>query len=190
MAAMLQRHWAILAQVAAWLMGLVATFLIEPPLLWPRQPGAGLWVHLCQILVAIMVGLFFLDGPKGRRRRNRWRALAIGAALCGVASFVAYQVLFPVWTCGYRHETVMVGTNLSVLGQEFLAANPGAPCRLLIGAALGVTTDLWPASELITRYLILCGVYSLAALSFSAAVMATVAYTRAATGARQESLPE
>jgi hypothetical protein len=174
----LQNQWVLLTQIAAWLAGLIGAFLIEPPLLWPRAEGTGLWLHLSQFLVAIMAGLFFIGSRSDGRRRKRWRRIAIGAVILGFALFVAYQVLLPNWTCAYRGETVMLGATLSDLGREFLASHQGATCDRLIGSALGVTTQLWPIHELITRNILLSTIYSLAMLSFSAATMSTIEYAR------------
>jgi hypothetical protein len=182
----LQQHWAVLAQIAAWLAGLVGAFLLAPPKLWPRAEDVGPWLHLSQFLIAIMVGLIFVR-PGGRpRNAGRWRWIAIAAVVAGLVLFVAYQVLRPSWTCSYLGETVIQGGTNSPAAQEFLAGHAGAPCWLLIAAALGKTTDLWPMSELITRYILLCAVYTFAMLSFSAAVMATITFVRGGASADGE----
>lgn len=174
----LQRHWGLLAQIAAWLAGLVGAFLIEPPLVWPRAEDPGLWLKLSQFLIAIMVGLFFVNSRKSARQPDRWRTIAIAAVSAGVTLFILYQILRLFGTCVYRGETVMVGASLSQFGQDFMATHAGAHCDRLIGAALGYSTDVWPRWELVAGYIALCLVYSLSMLLFSAAAMATIEYVR------------
>lgn len=176
--AQLQRHWGLPAQVAAWLAGLVGAFLIEPPFVWPRAEDPGLWLKLSQFLVAIMVGLYFLNSSRSGRQRERWRSIAIKGAGVGAALFIVYQILRLFFTCPYRGQTVMMGVSLSQFGQVYLSDHQGTQCDRLIGAALGNTIDLWPKWELVAGYILLCLIYTLSMLSFSAAAMSTIEYIR------------
>lgn len=177
-----KENWETPAKIAVWITTLVGLFLLPPPSLWHSTSAMAAtsspeqWLRLGQFLVAIVVGLFFLR-PGDGADRNRWRALAIGGAVLGVALFVAIQFLTPAWACGYIDEVVIKG---SVLSQDAAPwAKQGADCARLIGLAAGETNEVWPESELVQRFVMLAGLYTLTMLAFAVAALATIQFVRA-----------
>lgn len=178
-----KQHWGTLAKIAVWVTAMVGLFLLPPPRLWPSSSEIAMtsdptqWMRLSQFLVAVVVGLFFLRA-NNRIARSPWRVIAIGAAVLGVALFVAAQFLTPEWTCGYINEVVIRGTSLSEDAQQLLASGAKPDCSQLIGLAAGETRDVWSQQELVARYMILAGIYTVTMIAFAAAALATVEFIR------------
>lgn len=176
-----KQYWATPAKIAVWLTALVGLFLLPPPRLWHSTSELAMtsdpaqWLRLSQFLIAIVVGLFFLRRA-GAVSTVRWRAIALGAALVGVVLFVVIQFLTPAWTCGYINEVVIKGATYSDDARAWVAS--GADCTRLIGLASGATAEVWPERELVMRFIILAGLYTLTMLAFAVAALATIEFVR------------
>jgi hypothetical protein len=177
-----QRYWDVPVKAAAWLTGVVGMFLIKPPRLWHSTSGLAetgdpsQWLHLSQFALAVIVGLFFVRSPTAGTRR-RLRYFALGGLLTGIGLFIVIQFLTPSWTCGYLNEIVVIGETYTDLAREQLSSRPS--CARLIGLAHGETADLWASQEIVRRYVIIAGIYTLAMLAFSVSVLATIDHIRA-----------
>jgi hypothetical protein len=185
----LKGYWETPAKIAAWLIGLVSLFVIEPPRLWHSTSelvgtsNPGQWLHVAQFILAVLVGVFFLKSARPETRpRMRW--LALGALVLALAVFVVNQFLIAAWTCGYLDEVVVIGETYSELASAQL--NAAMTCTRLMGLAHGESSELWPANEILLRYTIIAGLYTVTMLSFAVAALATIDYVRAGQKAQGE----
>ena len=163
----LRRHWTRLAQIATWLVAVLATFLMAPPRRAPAVDDAS-WTRLAQFVLVIMLGLMI--GTLARRRNVHAvcrRASAV-LLLLGVAVFFINLRLGDQWPCDYDGRGPMVvGATLSTEALQFKQQNPGAGCSMLLQSFVGNTAQIWSANEIGTRYVTLISLYLANVLCFS-----------------------
>jgi len=172
-----KEHWGVVAKIAAWLTGVIGTFLITPPLL-SLDRGDSNMLYFAQFVLAIVVGLFFIV-PSSRVRGPQWRLISIVALVAGIGLFFAYVLFFARWTAMYEGVGRMViGETLSEVGKqiqtEFHTTSPGRTIWLVNGEV----EALWPQGERLTRYLALCGMYTAAMIALSVSAMSMIEFVR------------
>lgn len=168
-----RKSWALLAQAAVWLSGLIGTFLASPP---PSTTGGDtrVWLRFGQFLMAALVGLLFLAAQRWRLKKHltRWAGTAVLFLCLGSGAFFTYQYLSSGWTCIYDGNRVLVGGTYTAAGRAYVAANPGITCAELLRDAAGRTEAVWERSSVERRGLWLAGFYILCIPLFTVCVMA------------------
>ena len=165
-----QSKWKLAAKIAAWLTGLVATFIVSPPML-TTPDSTNFLLRFSQFVFAVLVGLYFL-GPSSVSRQ-RWRRISVGLLATGFALFVAYVWLTSLWSCQYDDVgKLVIGGQLSPEARAYVARQGQATCKQLLMAADGESDRVWSRDGLIFRYLLMSVTYTVAILSLSSAAMA------------------
>lgn len=167
----LRTHWSLLAKTAAWLIGVVATFVVSPPMLSAGDPTNFL-LRFSQFVFAILVGLYFFS--PGRVAVQRWRLVSLSLLAAGVALFFVYVLLTSFWSCQYDvvGKLVIGDDNAMTPAARRFFEGGATTCERLIMAASGSTELIWPRGDLITRYVVMSVAYTAAILCLSAAAMA------------------
>jgi hypothetical protein len=165
---------ASLLQLGAWLVALIALFVLKPPRLSPTDDGL-IFVHAVEFIAAIMLALVVVAiRRRGVRVRTLWLAAA-ASAVAAVIAFFGYVALTAVWTCSYDGRgPVVIGSTMLAGAARYAASLPGDGCETLIQDAVGNTARIWPQSELNTHHLILAGAFMATVLMFALAAMLAV----------------
>jgi hypothetical protein len=166
--------WVSLAQLAAWLFGIVSVFVIDPPELWSGAPNAR-FSAFARFFIAVISGLVLIACRRYRAASSLryWVLAVIVATTVGTLSLFSYYGLSANWTCWWA------GTSYTVIGSEYLPAAaaavsqhmPHASCSQIIQSTLGLTYQLWDQGEIIRRYLILVALFVAATTLLSVAVI-------------------
>jgi hypothetical protein len=172
----LRRLWTPIAKASAWLTALIATFVLAPPALSPTE-DQNLMLRLAQFVLAVLIGLFFLR-PAALSSRT-WRWLSIGFLAAGIGLFFGYDIARTAWSCTYDVTSRLVtgsDSSLSALALADRARYPGLPCERLLMDAGGHTEQLWPESQLLGRYIAMCGLYTTAIFGFAVAALSMIQF--------------
>lgn len=180
----MKSSWATLAQVAAWLCGIVSVFILSPPDLWAGAPGDGV-TWFARFLVALVAALLFAATRRwsGLQHIRRWVAAVAVAALVGGASLLSYNVLYAGWTCWW------IDKSWTVTGDPYLPAAQQqieqqhlthASCSEIIEASRGYTYQLWDEGQILRRYIILVTLFIASTTLLSAAVISVLQTLRCA----------
>ncbi|NBW06648.1 MAG: hypothetical protein EBR82_01310 [Caulobacteraceae bacterium] len=173
----LKEHWGVVAKIAACLAGIIGTFLITPPLLSVESTDASI-LYFAQFVLAILVGLFFVI-PSSKVRDSQWRWISLAGLVIGICLFFAYVQVSAQWTALYKDVGVtVIGGNLTDAGKVLQAETGAVLPGDLIFQASGDVDLLWPRSERLTRYLVICGLYTVAMISLSVSAMAMIEFVR------------
>jgi hypothetical protein len=156
------KSWRSLAQAAVWTCGVIAGFLLPPPVGTSEQQHK-IWLRLAQFVVAVLIGLVFVVALKWGRKRHAkyWWVTSFAFLVVSIVSFFIYQYLIDIWTCNYFAEKVVVGTTYTERGRNYVAGNPGIPCDSLLEDFLGRAEQIWERNMIDERRFILAGSYIL-----------------------------
>jgi hypothetical protein len=170
-----RKSWLILAQVAAWLGGVLGGFLLPPPV-GVSASEEKIWLRLGQFIIAVVLGLVFFAARKWNRRRHAlwWCGTALLFLALAVGAFFRYQQLTLAWTGLYVGEKVVVGSVHTPQGLAYTAKNPAISRDDLIFDFAGKTEDIWTRESINRRRLILAATYVSCLPLFAICVIAVV----------------
>ena len=167
--------WAVLAQGAVWVGGLVGGFLLPPPV--GISGGQDkIWLRFGQFFVAVLLGLVLFAALKWKQRKHagRWWVVAAVSLLLAVVAFFQYQRLLYVWTGEYDGQQLVVGSEYTSQGRAYVEKNPNLPLTTLLEDFLGRPEDIWTRRSINYRRLMLAGVYVSCLPLFTLSVIAIV----------------
>jgi len=179
--------WMQLAQFAVWICGVIGLFLVNPPELW-EGAGPDPSLRFAQFLAAILSGLVLIAAVKWHRRKHLklWIGVTVASTAIGAPLFFFYQFAHASWTCSYVQGKApkVVGIHLSAPAEKYMQETPGRSCDELVQAFTGKTQQIWPASEIMLRYIVLVLVFTAITLFFATAMIGLVQSIRTANNAR------
>jgi hypothetical protein len=161
-------------EVGTWLVAVILLFVVKPPRLTPADDGQ-IFVRAAEFVVAILLLLSIVAVRRSRISIRTIWLLALGCLLAAVAGLFGYTMLALNWTCEYDGRgPVVVGSTMLSAAQRYAVSlgNPG--CEVLIQDAAGDTASIWPRAELITRHLVLCGIFIATVILFALAAIFAV----------------
>jgi hypothetical protein len=173
--------WLLLAQSAVWVLGIVAGFLLPPPV--GTEAEGKVWVRFAQFVVTVIVGLVLLAALRWQRKKDTWRWAAVSASMLVLATgtFFGYQFSVAHWTARYDGNRVVVGAEQTALGREYQEQHPERTREEAVMDVAGAVTRLWTRESIDRRRLALAALYVLAMPLFTLCVIATVQAIRCAT---------
>ena len=163
--------WLGFIQVGIWLVTVLGTFVISPPLL--SAGGSSKMQGLTHFLVAGVTALVFIPLKRRSQKTDHsfWQRIAI-------FSFVSCCVLVFIYSWQYQQNTVHFYDEVLVKGQtmklealkqkEAVAKQLGLPEideETFVKARQGKTQYIWPQQELESRYYLLLLFYLLSAIT-------------------------
>jgi len=176
--AWLQRSWATLGQVVAWVGGVIGAFLAFHVVLDPRLPVEGNdEVAFVRFAGALASGLILLACNRWRlsRHTRRWVSASIALLVLSAALFFAYNDRVRQWTGVYAGLVVVAGDALTAEAQQFQAKlNRQVTNDQLLLDAAGQADLVWPRSGRVRHFEILAGLYGLAWISSAMCLICTL----------------
>lgn len=177
--ALIRKNWRYLLQIGAWLMAVLASFVLPPPLWDLRQHPV--WFRFSHFLVSALVGLMFIpmSAWSAKRHRRGWAIVSASALAVGVALFFGYQALRDSWTTAYAGGRIVVGETytgdaLAYKAKVFAEEKRVIPDDELVMDSAGKTETIWAVGELRRRALIIAGVYVATIVFFALGVITLV----------------
>ena len=162
--ALVRKHWRYLFQIGTWIMALLASFVLPPPL-WDFKQQS-IWVRFAHFLLSALVGLMFIPMSvwSSKRHRRGWVAFTVATLVAGGALFFGYQALRDNWTAAYAGKRIIIGETYTNEALEYRAKvyteeKRTIPDDELIMDSAGKTDTIWQVSELRRRAFVLAGVY-------------------------------
>jgi hypothetical protein len=140
----LGRRWPmLLASAGIGAAALVAAFLAQPAALAQSElPMGAIFAALASAAIAAAIII-----PLTARRRHSSRRIAVVAGaitlVLGVAAFAAGASIQRRCTLQYDGRAVLIGTELTPLGQDYRRANPELPIEELLRDASGAAETVW-----------------------------------------------
>lgn len=171
----LQRAWAPFAQSAAWLTGVLSTFVVAPPRLWVDATTGYKIGAFTQVALAIIAGaIFWLGAVKKGQSSRVWITVAALGFLCGTVLFFLYEYSMAEWTCQYSNTAIVRGRDYLPPAQEYLASHPGMTCAGLVMDHAGETNQIWPERQILNRHVLISVCFMALTISFSVGIMSLI----------------
>jgi len=172
-----KKNWGVLAQTAAWVLGIIGSFLLPPPV-GITQQSEKLWLRLAQFVIICVVGLMFIAARRWNRKEHirRWWISAALILVLAILSFFGYQKLLNKWTCKHYQQAKIVGSESSLTphGIEYFRDNPGASCEDALKEHAGKAEDVWTKASIDSRQITLAGIYILCVPLFTICIIAVL----------------
>ncbi len=165
------KSWVLLAQTAAWVVGVLAGFLVPPPV--GAAEESRVYVRFAQFVITVVIGLVLLAAMRWKSKKDSflWGAAAVIFLLLGSAMFFGYQLCAARWTAEYNNQRVVIGETYTAYGREYHEQNPNlSPANLIMHVA-GQVEKLWTRESLTQRRLLLAAMYVLAMPLFTVSIM-------------------
>jgi uncharacterized membrane protein YhaH (DUF805 family) len=175
-------NWAALAQASAWVMGIMSSFLLPPPVSVSKD-DEKIWLRLAQFVIAVLIGLLFVAARRWNKRRHvRWWATSAAVMfLLSILLFVFYQYLSLSLTCKYYSQTIVIGSSYTTQGANYAQKNPGISCEKLLKDFTGQAEDVW-TKESVTRNRVTLAVAYIGSIPFFVACIMGVVQALSITG--------
>jgi hypothetical protein len=172
--------WVLLAQAAVWVLGIVAGFLLPPPV--GAGTESGMWVRFAQFVVTVVVGLVLLAALRWQRKKDTWRwaLISVLALVLATGTFFGYQVCVAQWTVFSKGGQVVIGGELTEFGRTWRDEEPEKSLQEKVDDLAGQLTMVWTRESIEQRRLVLAGLYVLAMPLFTVCIIATVQAVRCA----------
>ncbi|MBI3851643.1 MAG: hypothetical protein HY298_15400 [Verrucomicrobia bacterium] len=164
----------MLAQTATWVLGVLAGFLLPPPIGTPQE--SQVWVRFAQFVITVLIGLLVLAALRWERKKDafRWGAISLLFLFLGTATFFGYQFFAARWTTTYNEQRVVIGDVYTAHGRGYHDENPNLPPADLIMDHKGEVEKIWTRESIAQRRLLLAAMYVLAMPLFTVCVMSIV----------------
>ncbi|MDQ3821344.1 MAG: hypothetical protein M3362_27195 [Acidobacteriota bacterium] len=172
----IKSRWAVLARGAGFL-GLVIGGFIKPPDVYDPASSFSTAKAFAIFIIAIFIGLSFYLSRKLSRRKDagKWAiSTVIFLALC-IASYLVSEYLKDKYTCKYANRAVIIGTEYTEHGKDYLSSNPGISCIDLLMDHEGKAYEVWKPETINTSRILLIAAYI---TSFQVAALCILSVTQ------------
>ena len=155
-----RKNWGILIQGAVWVIGIIGTFLVPPPV----GVSAGdekIWLRLGQFIIAVVLGLVFFAAQRWNQKTHArwWCLLSLLFLLVSIGAFFQYQKLTYSWTGNYVGKRLVLGSVFTREGAAYTQKNPTISCDDLLFDFAGKVDDIWTRDSINHRRLVLAATY-------------------------------
>jgi hypothetical protein len=181
----IKKTWSGIAELAAFILGIVGTFLLPPPG-WASGDGQLGLVRLGQFIVAVLCGLIFILVRKWDQRKHvaRWAVIAASFLVFAVAAYFGYQRSLDARTCKYDTRTVVIGSAYTAQAQSYVRDVPGATCEGLLEDFAGKAEDIWTKDSINNSRYILALTFIGSLPLFTVCIIAVVQMLSCLTGGK------
>ncbi len=156
----LKGSWALLSQVAVWVVGIIGGFVLPPPIGLSRE-DEKIWQRLGVFVVTVLVGLLFIAARRWNKSRH-FRGWAIAAGvwlLLAVVAFLGYQALLSSRTCAYGSQRLVIGNVYTPQGRAYAQKNSGISCHDLLEDFAGKADDIWTTDSINSSRMTMAEIY-------------------------------
>ena len=143
------RHRRIWLAIAAVLLATVAAVLTPVPAAIDAAgaTGGSAFAALASAAIVTFAILPFFLWP-GMAQPKIWAGVALAALALGVGSFIGSEYAQRTCTARYANSTVIIGTELTPLGENYKRENPDLSSEDLLFDAAGVPQRVWTESSI------------------------------------------
>lgn len=141
----IQKYWALLAEIALVLAGVVGGILTLPPSA-VSDGGDGTLANFSRFVAAVIAGLAIILGRVygGRRFVRWWWTTALVTLVLAIAVFFVYQSRYVRATCNYYGKRILIGSEYTEWGARYVQAHPNYDCeRILSEITAPRRSQLW-----------------------------------------------
>jgi hypothetical protein len=181
----LEKQWKALSGAATFLVTLVGSFLVAPPV-----DGTTRITNLVRVLVAILVAVLlvpFAARPTPQAYR-RLAVITVALAFIAVVALFAYWYADDTWVVDYYGSRTVVGTQLNEKGERFKSdfERQGHTTRNfdLLEAGAGDASLVWLPQGIALHRFALAAIYIALVLAFSVAAFCAIHVAGLATKLR------
>ncbi len=170
-----KKSWGTLAQSALWIICVVGSFLLPPPVGFSGS-GQHIWTALGKFVVTVLVGLMIVAGRKWNKKgqARAWAIVAAALLVVAVSTFISYQSLLFSHTCTYSSKEVVIGNVYTEHALTYLQKYPGKSCEALLEDFVGKADDIWTQESINHERTTLAEVYLSCLPLFAMCMMAIV----------------
>ncbi len=181
-----QKSWALLAQSAAWIIGILAGFLLPPPV--GMTDDTRVFVRFAQFVVTFIVGFVLLASLRWKSQKYsfRWAAMSLFSLVLGCVMFFGYQLFSARWTAEYNGQRVVTGGDYTAFGKDYRQENPNLTATDLVRDVAGDVEKIWTKESLTQHRLLLAAVYVFSMPPLTVAVMSLLQAIQCATSERRK----
>jgi hypothetical protein len=156
----IKASWTALSQIAIWIMSILGSFLLPPPI-GVSPEDQKIWQRLARFIVTILVGLLFVAarGFNKRKHLQGWTVVAGLLLVLAVADFLIYQSRLYSTTCSYNSKRVLKGSTYTPHGLDYFQKHPGVSCEYAFEEHAGRAEDIWTEDSIVHNRMILAEVY-------------------------------
>jgi hypothetical protein len=173
----LKREWSRLAAFATSFALIVGAFLLPLPVGASQFGSGGRITRLAVVVTAVVTGLVAVPLVRWSAKRHTWgwwKTAAI-SLIISVISFFAYEWLVTTWTCTYDSHRVVIGSDFTPHGKQFLERHPEwITCEDWIMAHAGKVEEIWTRRSIDIRCIVLASFYLAAWPLFAIAIICAV----------------
>jgi len=173
----LKERWNVLAVVAVWILSIVGTFMLPPPTGTQQSPQDSPVWHFGRFAIVIFLGFISVLIQQWSRSKHTgpWLACSL---LCFISCFIAffiYTYYGDRWTCKYDGQNVVVGSDLTGHGIEYVTG-PGSSltCEQRLWEHRGEVEELWTKDSIDFRRRLLAFIYLLSLLLFCGTIISVL----------------
>lgn len=171
----IKRNWHILLQGGIWIMVLLSSFILAPPI-WDvgDYEGGTNWFKFSQFAVSTILGLLVIPLRLWSNKTYVWHwwSSALITLLLSVSLFFFYNEKRIDWTVPYSNTRIVIGMTILPKAKEYIDEIELKEKRVLSSQELvwdysGRTMEIWPSNEIHLRIKKLVGLYLSTLLMFS-----------------------
>ena len=169
-----KESWNVLAAFATWLLAIIGGFLLPPPIGSDQYEYSDLLSKLGVVVTIVLVGLLSVPLLKWKSPTYTWRWSAVGlvAMVCSVAAFFTYLYLINAWTCTYDEHRLVIGSDFTEHGKQYVLANPHRVSpRDWVMAHGGNVSELWTERSINLRCAVIGIIYIATLPLFAVAII-------------------
>lgn len=150
----LQEHWNVLAQVAAWIITILAGFIVAPPAgVLQGGDSDALW-NLARFVVTVLVGLMLVLTTLNSTKDSLslWISLTVAMLILFIVMYFVYGMYLNAWTVSYSNELRVIGETLTDHGKRFAGEHPELVLKKdWVYYHAGETREIWKGEEVNAR---------------------------------------
>lgn len=173
----LRANWLTFAKTATWMLALLSTFLITPPLI--RLADESTIKPVVRFIIAALVALMFIPSQRysSKTSYGAWLRLSVASFALAAITTVGYFLCVDNWCVDFYGKTLVVGSHMTREASERkkeLAGKLRKPFiddETFIKSREGETQYIWPISEIRHHFYILVILYLCSALLLSFFIM-------------------
>lgn len=172
----LKTQWALLAEIATWILFVIGGFWRQPP---PGTPQASSQLgSFGQFFLTLAVGLLTVPALRYRQSRHvaGWLVAALALFVLAPVPYFLYEKYTVAWTCSYSGGLVVCGSDadLTEHGTDYKGKNPNLTDAQIVWNHTGEVEEVWRKESIESRRLKLAIFYVALMPLFAASIISVI----------------